>query len=141
MEKNPFGSLLLNSVIAMSEENYMEQFRSAGKLPSGPISPWPQGREIRSLEAFQGKGDQRNLNKVKATPFEQLKGLGRTAAQAARNGKCSEKVRNERLETCFNCEHFIPDSARCSLCGCFMKAKTWVKGDPNRLCPAKKWDR
>lgn len=119
----------------------MEQFRSAGELPTGPISPWPQGREIKSIDSFEGRGDKRNLNKVKPNAFEQLKGLGRTAAMAARHGKVDDSIRNQRLETCFNCEHFIPNSSRCSLCGCYMKAKTWVDGDPKRLCPAKKWDR
>lgn len=119
----------------------MEQFRSAGVLPTGPISPWPQGREIRSIDAIEGKNDKRNLNKVKPTALEQLKGLGSTAVQAARSGKVSSAVRNQRLETCFNCPDFIPNSQRCSLCGCYMKAKSWVAGDPKKLCPAKKWDR
>jgi hypothetical protein len=123
------------------KELYMEQFRSAGVLPLGPISPWPEGREIRSIDSFSGKGDSNNINKVQASSLEQLKGFGRTAAQAAMNGKTTKEIRNERLETCFSCEHFISDSARCSLCGCFMQAKTWVAGDHRKLCPAKKWNR
>lgn len=126
---------------ARPNELYMEQFRSAGELPTGPISPWPQGREIQSIEAFEGKNDKRNLNKVKPTAFQQLKGLGRTAAQAARKGAVDPEIRNQRLETCFKCPDFIPDSQRCRLCGCYMKAKSWVAGDPTKLCPAKKWDR
>ena len=124
-----------------TQDSYMEQFRSAGELPTGPISPWPQGRSIQSIDSFDGRGDKRNLNKVKPTAFEQLKGLGRTAAQAARSGRIEPSIRNERLETCFSCEHFIPDSARCSFCGCYMKAKTWVAGNPDKLCPAQKWNR
>ena len=126
---------------ARTNELYMEQFRSGGELPTGPISPWPQGREIQSIEAFEGKNDKRNLNKVKASAFQQLKGLGMTAAQAARKGAVDPAIRNQRLETCFSCPDFIPDSQRCSLCGCYMKAKSWVAGDPKKLCPAKKWDR
>ena len=26
-------------------------------------------------------------------------------------------------------------------CGCFMEAKTWLKGNPKLLCPLKKWER
>jgi len=127
--------------MADTKDLYMEQFRSAGKLPTGPISPWPQGRDIRTIDQFEGKGGKQNANKVKASAFEQLKGLGRTAAQAAREGKTTPEIRAERLETCWSCQHFIKDSSRCGLCGCFMKAKTWVAGNPNKLCPAQKWNR
>lgn len=115
------------------EQKFAEQFRSGGELPSGPVSPWPQDREILPREHFTGH--------VKASAGDMAKGLLRTAALAAANGRVTAEVREERLKTCIECPHFIEGKARCSLCGCFMKAKTWVKADPNQLCPAKKWDR
>ena len=69
------------------------------------------------------------------------RGLVKTAGQAIRHGKVSEVIRNERYETCKACPAFIEGSKRCSECGCFMEAKTWVGGDPKALCPLKKWER
>ena len=120
----------------------MSQFKSAGVLPSGPISPWPQGREIRTLESFQqSSGGVRHATDVKATLGQMTKGLASTASMALRHGNVDPAIRTERWETCQKCPEFIKDSKRCSLCGCFMKAKTWVNGDPRLLCPAKKWLR
>lgn len=124
--------------------SYTEQFRSAGALPSGPISPWPKGRKIRSIESFEtGVPDNINSKEVKKGPTlgSMAKGLVKTAGSAVRNGAVSTEIRTERLETCFTCSHYKEKSGRCGLCGCFMKAKTWVGGNPDQLCPAKKWVR
>lgn len=125
------------------QSNYSEQFRSAGVLPSGPISPWPKGREIRSLASYSnGQADKKS-----GTPNDMpsvgamAKGLLKTAGQGLRNGQTTAEIRTERLETCFNCEHYKEKSGRCGLCGCYMKAKSWIGGDPDGLCPAKKWVR
>lgn len=122
------------------EELYMAQFKSAGVLPTGPISPWPKGREIRTIESFMGVS-QAHATDVKATFGQMAKGLASTAKQALQHGNVSPEIRTERWEMCQQCPEFIKESKRCSLCGCFMKAKTWVKGDPKLLCPAKKWLR
>ena len=120
----------------------MAQFESAGTAPTGPISPWPKGREIRTLESFLHPGGHvEHATEVKVTLGQMAKGFASTASQAIRNGKVSPEVRTERWETCIKCPDFIKDSKRCSLCGCYMKAKTWVSGDPKLLCPAKKWLR
>ena len=129
------------------EEIFAEQFRSAGVLPTGPISPYPRDREIRSMASFTNRTADKKRDRpmkpgrVKATAGEMLTGAIKTAGQAIKNGSVDPDVRAERLETCYNCPHFIEDSKRCSLCGCFMKAKSWVNGNPNTLCPAKKWVR
>ena len=121
------------------EEIYAEQFRSGGELPIGPISPWPQGRAIRTLDELHLRRG--NATVVEASVGTMAKGLVKTIAAAAQNGKVSSEIRKERFATCLACPHFVQDSSRCSLCGCYMKAKTWVDGPPQALCPAKKWSR
>jgi len=79
--------------------------------------------------------------KVKASPKKMAGGLLKTAGQALRHGKVSAEIREERYDTCKACPFFVEDSKRCSDCGCFMEAKTWVGGDPDMLCPQKKWSR
>ena len=79
--------------------------------------------------------------KVNASTGKMAKGLLKTAGQAFRHGKVSAEIREERYDTCKSCPFFIEDSKRCSECGCFMEAKTWVGGDPNTLCPKQKWSR
>jgi len=79
--------------------------------------------------------------KVKASAKKMAGGLLRTAGQALRHGKVSAEIREERYDTCKACPAFIKDSKRCSECGCFMEAKTWVGGDPDALCPKQKWSR
>ncbi len=69
------------------------------------------------------------------------RGLIKTAGQAVIHGKVSEEIRNERYDTCKACPFFNPESKRCNDCGCFMEAKTWVGGDPDMLCPQKKWSK
>jgi hypothetical protein len=77
--------------------------------------------------------------KVKSNIASMAQGFLRTASQAVTHGKVSAEVREQRYETCKACPHFIEDSKRCSECGCFMEAKTWVAGDPRNLCPKNKW--
>lgn len=79
--------------------------------------------------------------KVKASLGRMAGGVLRAAGQALTHGKVSEEIRNERYDTCKQCPHFIEESKRCSECGCFMEAKTWIGGDPKKLCPKKKWAR
>ena len=88
-----------------------------------------------------GGGKVKHANKVTASSAKMAGGLLRTAGQALRRGKVSEEIREERYDTCKACPFFVEDSKRCSDCGCFMEAKTWVGGDPNMLCPQKKWSR
>ena len=69
------------------------------------------------------------------------KGLGKVAMQGLRNGRVSNEVREERYDVCKACPAFRKKDKRCSECGCFMEAKTFIAGDPDQLCPLKKWDR
>lgn len=78
--------------------------------------------------------------KVQAGPLAMAKNLTKSAQYATR-GRVGAEIREERLETCRACPHFIESSKRCSQCGCFMEAKTWLNADPDDLCPKQKWAR
>lgn len=109
-------------------------------LPTGPVSAWPQERNIR-LSSSVDNDIVVHEKKVKVSGGSMVAGLARTARQAVLHGKVSVEVREERYNTCKQCPFFIEDSKRCSECGCFMEAKTWVGGDPDTLCPKQKWSR
>ena len=115
-----------------------EELKSAGTYPTGPVSAWPKER-MDSLMKRQGRPA--HATKVKASAGKMAGGLLRTAGQAMRHGKVSAEIREERYNTCKACPAFIEDSKRCSECGCFMEAKTWIGGDKDMLCPLKKWSR
>ena len=129
-------------MLGMTSEELMEELKSGGAYPTGPCSAWPEERhQALTMSAAPARKhaipvQSRN---VKATSKKMLNGLIRTAGQAIRNGKVSAEIRNERYKTCQECPSFIADSKRCSECGCFMEAKTWVNGDKSFLCPLNKW--
>ena len=81
----------------------------------------------------------RQKQKVKAGVGRMVRGLTKTTAQAISQGRVDPDIREQRYQTCKDCEHFIPDSKRCAECGCFMEMKTWIGGDPSTLCPLNKW--
>jgi len=118
--------------------NIREELKSAGVYPSGPVSAWPQERHDDIMRSSQVRN-----KKTQAKPGvgKMASGLLRTAGQAMRHGKVSAEIREERYDTCKACPFFDAESKRCNDCGCFMEAKTWVGGDPNMLCPQKKWSR
>lgn len=131
-----------------------EELKSAGAYPTGPCSAWPLERN-EALQAqaraeavangarqyTAGGGNVHHATKVKASPGKMAKGLVQAAGSMVRHGKVAAEIREERYNTCKGCPAFIEGSKRCSECGCFMEAKTWVGGDPNTLCPLKKWER
>lgn len=117
-----------------------EELKSAGAYPTGPVSAWPQERNQALAEAAK-KPSVQQAKRVNASAGKMAGGLLRTAGQALRHGKVSAEIREERYDTCKACPFFVEDSKRCSDCGCFMEAKTWIGGDPKVLCPQKKWSR
>lgn len=143
--------------------NIIEELSCDGVAPSGPVSAWPQERNKALMSSFplppsaagsnasysvSPHGDVEvavhataHATKVSANLGSMAKGLVQVAGQAVRNGRVTEEIRNERYDTCKACPFFIEDSKRCSECGCFMEAKTWIGGDPNTLCPKQKWSR
>jgi len=52
------------------------------------------------------------------------------------NFKASTSVREERLSLCLSCEHLFNPTDSCKKCGCFVRAKTWLK---DAKCPLNKW--
>lgn len=116
-----------------------EELKSGGVYPAGPVSAWPRERHQQMYEA--ATKNKPRATSVKASAKSMAGGLLRTAGQAMRHGKVSAEIREERYNTCKSCPAFIEDSKRCSECGCFMEAKTWVGGNPDMLCPLKKWSR
>jgi hypothetical protein len=109
-----------------------------GVAPSGPVSAWPYAR---NQELMKQKNIQISKQSINATPMQMLRGMASVAGQAIQHGRVSEQIREERYSTCKACPFFIEESKRCSECGCFMEAKTWVGGDPNGLCPKQRWER
>ena len=79
--------------------------------------------------------------KVRATLADMAKGVVQNTARAIKGGKVIPEVREERYAVCKQCPFFLANSKRCSECGCFMEAKTWINADPKVLCPKKKWNR
>lgn len=118
-----------------------EELKSAGVYPTGPVSAWPESRNRELAKISAKKLSAKPSSRVNASAGKMAKGLLKTAGQAMRHGKVSKEVREERYNTCKACPFFVEDSKRCSDCGCFMEAKTWVGGDPDMLCPQKKWSR
>ncbi len=51
-------------------------------------------------------------------------------------GKADEQTFNDRLNTCVDCEFYMPDIARCSKCGCPCTTKASWKSS---RCPVGKW--
>lgn len=63
---------------------------------------------------------------VTATPFEMLASLTQAVDQVLRGGRVIPEVAQARLEICKQCIHLIPEKNRCSICGCYMNAKTYI---------------
>ena len=121
-----------------------EELKSAGTYPTGPVSAWPESRNFLLL----GHGNNADAARAKMGVKREMPSAGKmfgslvkTAGQAFANGKVSSEIREERYNTCKACPLFDPQSKRCTDCGCFMEAKSWVGGNPHTLCPQKKWVR
>lgn len=133
------------------DQSILELLRSGGAYPTGACSAWPKERNALVQEEAARLRAERGLppigerieyaEKVKPSLGQLAKNLAKTAGYAAVGGKVLREVRDERYAVCQACPHFIPNSKRCSECGCFMEAKTWINGPKNQLCPKDKWER
>ena len=117
--------------------NIREELKSAGVYPTGACSAWPLERH----EKLMAEAMPSPKKKVEASVGKMAGGLLKSAGQVLINGKVKKEIREERYDTCKACPFFVKESKRCSDCGCFMEAKTWIGGDPDQLCPQKKWRR
>lgn len=127
------------------KETIAEMLSCDGVLPTGPVSAWPKDRQDALMKAYkteveEGEKD-KQATKVKASLGQMAKGLVKTAGAAVAGGRVSSEIREERMATCNNCPSLIRKTSRCSECGCFMQAKTWMNADPEILCPLNKWAR
>ena len=48
-----------------------------------------------------------------------------------------EEIAEKRMEICLKCDKLRRDNNRCSVCGCYMVAKT---RNPKSTCPLNKWE-
>lgn len=80
----------------------------------------------------------------KTTPVPSFAEMGvnmvKAVGDVVRKGpeRCSEGERNLRYQLCLECEYIFDFHGyeRCMKCGCFVKAKTYMKA---WHCPIKKW--
>lgn len=123
----------------------IEELSCGGVPPTGPVSAWPRDRHEQllglSTPISEEEFKKQRATQVNAGIGTMASGLVKTGVQAIMHGKVSQKIRDERYDTCKACPFFVEESKRCSECGCFMEAKTWVGGDPKALCPKQKWSR
>jgi hypothetical protein len=82
----------------------------------------------------------REAKKIKASPGQMIRGAADMASKAIAGGYASTQVATDRYQTCLGCEHFMRKQSRCSLCGCFMRAKVKIA---LAECPAKpsRWEK
>ena len=108
--------------------------------PTGPCCAWPQDRnelhktlpneeEVRKMIKEQSP-------KIKAGISQMAKGFIETSVKLVKNGTLTQGERDSRYQICLQCPSFVQSSKRCSECGCFMEAKTWISG---AVCPLAKW--
>ena len=117
--------------------NSIEDLRSAGVLPTGPVSAWPQERNVAGAAM---KPRNKPQPKIKASLGQMAKGLAKNTVAAIKGGRVDPVTRQDRYDTCLKCPAFNHDEKRCSECGCYMVAKTWINADKEDLCPLNKWE-
>ena len=79
--------------------------------------------------------------------INELKKAKEKAAEISKNSKTAllekinvqfidEEAKDQRVSICLACENYFAKTGQCIKCGCFVKAKTWLK---NASCPVNKW--
>ena len=135
-----------------------EFFRSAGTMPTGPVSLWPVERHLASLNGAENperwdtadevngrilaaeeklKAEKSQATEVKVGARKMISNFAQSVSHVVSNGRVSAVVREERLNTCLTCPSLIKKTSQCSECGCFVHAKTWIAG---ATCPSNKWE-
>lgn len=137
-----YNSDMINSILDLAYQNEDGTY----VMPSGPCMGWPKERsqpgpkllnngldptQYRVASAIEEKD-----TKVKASFSDMTKSLIQNSVKLIQTGRLDQEARDKRMETCVKCKHFIESSKRCSECGCFMEAKTWIAG---ATCPIGSW--
>ncbi len=122
--------------------NAWEEGRGPGQMPK-PVhkknqpKPKPKTPICKFCKNTGCTGECRNNNQLPSTT-EMAKNLATATKDHIKSGlqTVSEEEIKRRLDVCADCEHFIPHSSRCKLCGCFTKFKAKLKSGG---CPINKW--
>lgn len=97
------------------------------ELVNGQLNP-------ESIEQQEMKmAERQEARRIKATTGQMIRGIVDSTTKAIRGGYATTEVATARYQACLACEHFVRDASRCSLCGCFMRAKVKVA---LAACPA-----
>lgn len=65
--------------------------------------------------------------------------LKESASEVLKNPKlATRKVRKERLEVCYGCDHYKTDTDQCDVCQCIMGIKASFEAMD---CPLDKWEK
>lgn len=124
-------------------ENHPGYFKmwEEGRGPGQTGKPQPKTEEIPTACSFCQNtgctGECRNNNQLPPKK-EMAQNLAKAAKDHAMSGfkTMSDEDVQARLDICGDCEHYIPQSSRCQLCGCFTKYKARLKSGG---CPINKW--
>lgn len=121
--------------------NMWEEGRGPGqdgtRRPTEETSKEPKVHVCKFCHNKGCTGQCRNNNEL-PTNAQMAKNLISATKDHVKSGlkTVSEDEIKQRLEICGDCEHYIPHSARCKLCGCFTKFKAKLKSGG---CPINKW--
>jgi hypothetical protein len=143
-ERHGMNKHVHNHTLCQNHEGYFnmwEEGRGPGQpgKPAKPVPPNPA--QLPQACPYCGKGpcngQCRNKQQLPSA-IQMAKNLAVSAKDHAKSGfqTSSEEEIARRLEICGDCEHFVPESSRCSLCGCFAKLKAKLKSGK---CPINKW--
>lgn len=112
-----------DSKVRSSNSNGLMQNPQTGEwheLADGIVNPESEEQKERRVAEI------REAKKIKASPGQMIRGAADTAGKAIMGGYTSTQVATARYQACLSCEHFMRKQSRCSLCGCFMRAKVKV---------------
>ena len=92
----------------------------------------------RVPESESIKEEELNLPTKKEMASNLLKSFKRASGALVKGEKLSvtKDIAEKRLEVCYTCPKYIKDQNRCSLCGCYLKAKARMATE---TCPIGKW--
>jgi len=124
--------------LCQNHEGYFNAWEE-GHGPGQPkrSKPQPKKSVCKFCKNTGCSGECRNNNQLPSTT-QMAKNLATATKDHIKGGlkTVSEEEIKQRLEICGDCEHYVPHSARCKLCGCFTKFKAKLKSGG---CPINKW--